>query len=155
MALVRRPATRATQGGNLTRYSGFPTVFDEMDQMLQRLMPSMGDFGGLTSDYPIDLYETSEALVLEMAIPGVKSDQLDISLEGRQLTIQGNFTLPEGEERRYWVQNIARGQFSRTITLPTAVEPDTIKAQVHDGLLTLTLPKVAEARARKITIEAH
>jgi HSP20 family protein len=63
-------------------------------------------------------------------------------------------TLPEreGEDRRYWLQNIPHGQFSRTITLPVTVEVDNIEARVHDGLLVLTMPKVAEARARRIAI---
>ena len=155
MALVRRPSTQANQGGNLARYSGFPSVFDEMDQVFNSLASRFGTLANLPNDYPIDLYETSEQLVLEMAIPGVESDQLEISLEGRQLSIEGTLDAPEAEGRRYWVQGIPRGQFSRTVSLPTAVEADAIEAKVHDGLLTLTLPKVAEARARKIAIEAN
>lgn len=153
-ALACRPSSQADQGGNLARYSGFPSLVDELDQVFDSVMPRFGGLAGVGAAYPIDLYETSEELVLEMAVPGVERDQLDISLEGRQLSVQGRLDPPEGEERRYWLQGIPRGPFSRTVALPTAVEPDGIQAEVRDGLLTLRLPKIAEARARKIAIEA-
>jgi HSP20 family protein len=115
-----------------------------------------GQFGatqfGTTMSYPVDLYETEESIVLEMAVPGVRVEDLDISIEGRQLSTQGTLPEREGEGRRYWLQNIPHGQFSRTITLPVTVEVDNIEARVHDGLLVLTMPKVAEARARRIAI---
>jgi len=101
--------------------------------------------------YPADLYETGEAVVLEMAVPGLTSENLDISLEGRHLTVRGNYPETSGE-RRYWFKGIPRGEFTRAVTLPTAVETDKVQASIHDGFLTLTMPKVAEAQARKIAI---
>jgi HSP20 family protein len=85
--------------------------------------------------------------------PASRPEDLDISIEGRQLAIRG--TLPnfsDNEERRYWLANIPRGEFSRNVTLPATVEMDNVQAQVRDGLLTLTMPKVAQAKARKIEI---
>lgn len=155
MALVRRPTNRSGQGRPLARYGGLSDIVSQMDDLVNAFATGLGDMARVGVDYPIDLYETSDKLVLEMAVPGVKGDQLEISLAGRQLSIEGDLGRPGGsEERRYWLQGIPRGQFSRTVSLPTAVEPDRIKAEVHDGLLTLTLPKVAEARARKISIHA-
>lgn len=137
-------------------------VFGQMERMI--LHPLMQ--GVLTSratsnvgnPYPIDLYETSDNVVLEMAVPGVSYDRLDISLEGRQLTIHG--VLPDGEEdanqdegRNYWVRGIPRGEFQRTVTVPAGVDADRIQASVDQGLLTLTMPKASEAKARKIDIQ--
>lgn len=127
---------------------------------------SVGDFGRLFNEmttpflsrtqwaegYPIDLFETGEEVVLEMAVPGIRVDDLDITVEGRQLTIRG--ALPNGakEDRRYWLQSIPRGEFQRNVTLPSSVEIEQVHAQVQDGLLVLRMPKVAAAKARKIPI---
>ena len=55
--------------------------------------------------------------------------------------------------RRYWLQTIARGDVSRTVKLPAAVEVDRIRAHVADGMLVLTMPKLAESKVHKIAIE--
>ena len=110
--------------------------------------------GGQFISYPVDLYETGDQLVLEMAVPGIRVDDLDIGIERRQLTIRGNFAASNDESRRYWVQSIPHGELSRTLRLPVPVVAEQIQARVHDGLLTLTLPKVAEAKAKRIVIEA-
>jgi HSP20 family protein len=107
----------------------------------------------LSNSYPADLFETGDNVVLEMAVPGVQVQDLDVSIEGRQLTISGTFpNFSEKEERRYWLQTIPRGQFSRTVSLPAGVDLDNVDARVHEGLLTLTMPKAASAKARKIEI---
>ncbi|MFA5551356.1 MAG: Hsp20/alpha crystallin family protein [Trueperaceae bacterium] len=137
-------------------------MFGQMERMLQLpLMHSMSQQRGAGAgrrSFPIDLYETSDEVVLVMAVPGMRPDQLDISLEGRQLSIRG--TLPEAEEgadeteeRSYWVRSIPRGEFQRIVTVPAGVDADAIQATVDQGLLTLTLPKATEAKARKIDVQ--
>lgn len=102
--------------------------------------------------YPIDLFETDTDLILEMAVPGVKTGDLDISIEGRQLSVRGRLSEPDEDNRRYWLQGIPRGDLSRTVKLPAAVEVDKIQAHVVDGMLTLTMPKLAEAKVHKIAV---
>lgn len=137
-------------------------MFGQMERMLQLpLMQTMSQQRGAAAgrrNFPIDLYETSDEVVLVMAVAGMAPDQLDISLEGRQLTIRG--TLPgatdasdEAEERSYWVRSIPRGEFQRIVTVPAGVDADRIQASVDQGLLTLTLPKASEAKARKIDVQ--
>ena len=144
MALVRNARTLPVR-----RYALDP--FEEFDRMLGEFT---APFQGRSEwmGYPIDLYETDSDLVLEMAVPGVKTEDLDISIEGRQLSVRGR--LPESDEdnRRYWLQSIPRGDVSRTVKLPAAVEVDKIQAHVVDGMLTLTMPKLAEAKVHKIAI---
>lgn len=128
----------------------FASALSEFD----RLWSEMGGQSATATPvhYPVDLYETGEHLVLEMAVPGVRGNDLDVSIEGRQLTIRGKAPEVEGEDRRYWIQSIPRGEFSRTVTLPTTVVVENVNAKVHDGLLTLQMPKVSEAQSRKIAI---
>ncbi len=144
MALVRNPRTLPVR-----RYALDP--FEEFDRMLGEFRSSLPNTGEWVS-YPIDLYETDSDLVLEMAVPGVKTEDLDISIEGRQLSVRGR--LPETDEqgRRYWLQSIPRGDVSRTVKLPAAVEVDKIQARVSEGMLTLTMPKLAEAKVHKIAV---
>ncbi len=154
MALARRNPTTPSpvRNWNLSTPGGLWSDFDRL--FSQVASPVMGQFN-VTNTYPVDLYETDQDIVLEMAVPGVRVEDLDISIEGRQLTIQGTLPQPqEAEGRRYWLQSIPHGQFSRTVSLPATVEADNIQANVHDGLLVLTMPKVAQARARKIQIQA-
>ena len=103
---------------------------------------------------PADLYETDEALILEMAVPGMTPEDLEVSLEGNKLTIRGQVK-PVADERvrRYYLQEMAHGSFVRTFTLPVEVDASGVKAEFRNGILRLTLPKVAEARARRIPIE--
>ena len=99
-----------------------------------------------------DLYATDEALVLEMTLPGLTGEDLDISVEGRQLTIKANLPEIDREGRRYWFRGIVRGEISRSITLPSTIDVDAISARVENGVLRMTMPKALEAKARKIAI---
>ncbi|HEX7004349.1 MAG TPA: Hsp20/alpha crystallin family protein [Trueperaceae bacterium] len=151
MALVRRQQPRSNSW-NLASGSNVPSLFQEFDQLFNQLAaPSLGTTQW-TQGYPIDLFETGEELVLQMAVPGVQSEDLDISIEGRELSIQGNLPQAEDEARRYWLQTIPVGEFRRTLTLPVQVEVDNVSATVENGLLTLRMPKQVQARARKISI---
>ncbi len=152
MAIVRAQSARPvrTRGWDLSSPAG---LFEEFNQLFEQLgTPAFGP-GQWSNSYPADLFETGDNVVLEMAVPGVQVQDLDVSIEGRQLTISG--TLPnvsDNEERRYWLQTIPRGQFSRTVSLPAGVDLDNVEARIHEGLLTLTMPKAASAKARKIEI---
>lgn len=151
MALVRRQAPRNNLW-NLAGSSNAPSIFQEFDQLFNQLAAPEFNSTQWTQGYPIDLFETGEELVLQMAVPGVVSEDLDISIEGRELTIQGNLPQPDEEARRYWLQSIPVGEFRRTLTLPVQVEVDSVSATVENGLLTLRMPKQVQARARKISI---
>lgn len=134
----------------LDMYSDFAPFFAEFDRLMR---PLAGE--SRQGAYATDLYETNDGLVLEMAVPGVKADQIDVSIEGRQLTVRGNSESVESEtsdDRRYWLQSIRRGEFVRTITVPTGVRADEISASVTDGILRVVMPKAPEAVARKIAV---
>ncbi|MER3479723.1 MAG: heat-shock protein Hsp20 [Meiothermus sp.] len=143
------------RGSSLANYAGFGDLFNEFDRLWSEVASSFANSWRLAEGYPVDLYETGEEVVLEMAVPGISKDDLDISLEGRQLTIRGNFNPGASEERRYWIQGIPRGTFQRTLTLPAGVEVDGVQATVHNGLLRVVMPKTPEAKARRIAIKVQ
>ncbi len=144
MALVRNTRTLPVRRFALDPFEEFDRMLGDFGSSLQR--------GGEWLSYPIDLYETDTDLVLEMAVPGISTEDLDISIEGRQLSVRGKLPEAADDGRRYWLQSIPRGDMSRTVKLPAAVEVDKIKAHVADGMLQLTMPKLAEAKVHKIAI---
>ena len=157
MTIVRRKNTRTnpTSTWDLSNLGSFGEVFGDIDGLFNELGPRYFRTGGIQG-YAVDLYETGDALVLEMAVPGIVAEDLDISIEGRQLTLQGAVPqLEEAEGRRYWLQSIPRGEFRRTVTLPTTVEVEKAEATVQNGVLRLHMPKVGEARARKINVRSE
>ena len=100
-----------------------------------------------------DIYETDEALSVVMEMPGVERKDLDVALENNVLRIDGriDFTKYEDMEPVYTEYNV--GHYTRSFTLSNnKVNQDTIRAQLNDGVLTLTLPKAAEAQPRRISI---
>ncbi len=103
----------------------------------------------------IDLYVTGEGLVMKMAVPGLTAADIDVDVEGRRLTVTGELKedeAAEGEERRYLLRSLPSGSFSRTVRLPRGLDTDAITATVNAGLLTLSIPRSDEAKARKIEI---
>ena len=103
----------------------------------------------------LDIFETKEHYVVTMELPGIEPDSVDVSVEDQTLTVRGERSfyrdVPEDSfhrvERRY-------GAFSRSLTLPPTANPEGIGATFDKGVLTIQVPKVEEAKPRKITIKA-
>ncbi len=136
------------------RPASLANVFQELEQLLQPFDAADVNRGSIGTYQPIDLYETDDAVVLKMAVPGISEDDLDISIEGRQLTIRGSSKEEvEQTERRYWMKGISIGEFSRTVSVPSGIDTNAIDADVQQGVLTVTMPKAPEAVARKIAVK--
>ena len=104
----------------------------------------------------LDVYEDSENLVVRAEVPGMKKEDLNISLEKNVLTISGE----RRNEKRYEASETSRaerffGRFTRSITLPKQVNADSVKATYKDGILTVTLPKAEEAKPKQIEVKAN
>jgi len=99
-----------------------------------------------------DIYETEDALTVVMEVPGVVKEDLSIELENDVLRVEGQikFANYAGMEPVYTEYNV--GHFARTFALSNKIDQKTINAQLNDGVLTLTLNKAKEARARRIEI---
>jgi HSP20 family protein len=102
----------------------------------------------------LDLYTTPEAIVANVALPGVKRQNVDISVGDDLVTISGSVQ----EETRpgevdYVHRELSRGSFSRSFWLPTAVTPEAATASLKDGLLTLTLPKTDHPTLAHVKVE--
>ncbi len=102
---------------------------------------------------PLNMYETKDALILKAELPGVHSDDLEISLEGDTLTLQGKrLRNLDDQATSYHRREIEAGNFSRALALPTKVDLDNMKATLADGILTISLQKADEVKPRQIKI---
>jgi HSP20 family molecular chaperone IbpA len=102
----------------------------------------------------VDIAETNEAFVFQADLPGVRSEDLDIRFDNGTLTIDGKVQRRGPAERGYLWREYGIGHFNRSFSLSTPIDVDGIKAELRNGELTLTVPKAASARRRKIEIKS-
>jgi HSP20 family protein len=106
---------------------------------------------------PVDVMENQKEIKLTAELPGLKREDVTVQLDGTMLTIAGekkSETSAGGEEEGYRSVERRYGRFSRSFTLPAAIQMDGIKADFKDGVLEVTIPKKPEAQPRKIEIAA-
>jgi HSP20 family protein len=152
--LVRRENREVARGGG-QEHRWDP--FRAMDALL-RFDPLRDDFGPLVSwagGYAprFDVKETRDAYVLKADLPGVKDEEVDVSLSGNMLTISGEKEEEhKEEEEQYYAMERTYGSFSRSFSLPDSVDGEHVTAELKDGVLTVNVPKRPEAQPKKIAI---
>ncbi|MDA1097975.1 MAG: Hsp20/alpha crystallin family protein [Proteobacteria bacterium] len=130
-------------------------------QPLSSLWPHIADpmrrFGAKVADYfspASDAAATDDAYIVEVELPGVKEEDINIEQHGNMLIVKGDkHSSREEESKNYYFSERTYGAFQRTFRLPADVEEGGIKASAKDGVLTLYLPKRKEAKATKRTIQ--
>ena len=119
--------------------------FAEMEEMMNmhnRFVPA------------VDMYETKDAVMIEMPLAGIDTKDVEVSVENGVLTVQGKSKKEhEVEEKNYYRKEIRSGSFFRQVALPVAVKEDEVEAVFEDGLLKVTCPKTAPSQAKKVNIK--
>jgi HSP20 family protein len=101
----------------------------------------------------VDVYQTKDNVVIKAPIAGVKPDDIDISVSEDVVTLRGERTEDKEVDREhYYVQECYWGSFSRSIILPTSTIAEKASASLKDGVLTITIPKVAQDKIKKIKV---
>ncbi len=100
----------------------------------------------------VDIYQTDTELVIQSAIAGVKPENLDISIEGDIITIEGERRKPFEESGDYFSQECYWGRFSRKLILPVEIDPNRIEATLKEGILTIRLLKILREKRRKVIV---
>ena len=130
--------------------------FRELDELTQRVnsLWEANVNGDLHSWAPLaDVEETDDAYVVEIDLPGVKRDEIDIQLTDRQLTVSGE--LKEKERTGVLRRRTRRvGQFHYSVTLPAEADADKVTAHLDDGVLTVRVPKPEQVKPRRIEISS-
>lgn len=101
----------------------------------------------------INLTEDKDSYYVRAELPGMQSDELDIQITGKSLTISGERKIPEeNNEARYHRRERDAGRFSRGLTLPGEINSDKVKASVKNGILTILIPKAEKAKPKQIKV---
>ena len=140
---------------------GWRSAFDDLERMRRDMDRLIGQTSG-RAYWPIhagvfplvNVTEDKDHFYIRSEIPGMQSEEIDISATGKNLTISGERTIaPEGEDVKYHRREREDGKFSRVIALPNDVQVEKIEAVYADGILNITIPKAEAAKPKKITIQ--
>jgi HSP20 family protein len=104
---------------------------------------------------PVDLYETPAEYVLTAELPGLKRDQIDVHAEETRITIRGARTSSPGRDipcEHYHRVERGHGRFSRAFALPEPIDVDAVSADLKDGVLTVTIPKLRNRGSRRVDV---
>jgi HSP20 family protein len=136
-------------------FDRWASLRDEMNSLFE--LPSMGDlarqtqlFGGWSP--ALDLYQNNDNVVAVLELPGMRKEDIDISLHDGMLTIAGERQISSGEGENAERTERFSGKFRRSISLPTRVDAGKVNATYKDGILTVTLPKAEEAKPKKVEV---
>ena len=150
MSIIRYQVPELSNWTSLDRLA---SIRDEVDRLFDFSWPSRDS--GLFSGWSpaLDVFDDKDNLVVKAELPGLKKDEINLSLHDGVLTISGErkqeIQRKEGESfrsERYF------GKFQRSVTLPTAVDSTKVNASYKDGVLTVELPKAEEAKPKQIAV---
>lgn len=131
--------------------------FREIRREVGRLLGSIETMGvRVPRPFPaINLYDAGDRFILAAELPGVSTREIDLSIAGETLTLRGERRRPEGvPEDRYRRQERPFGRWSRSVTLPERVDGSGVSASFAHGILTVTMPKDADALPRQIAVSS-
>jgi HSP20 family protein len=103
----------------------------------------------------INVWEEGDNFFVEAEVPGLRSENLEITVVGDELTLKGERAADERAESTYHRRERGAGSFSRSVKLPSEVNPERVEAALNDGVLLLTLPKAEAAKPRKIKVNVQ
>lgn len=128
---------------------------DEMNRLMAGLAgpssarPEAGVFPA------VNITEAGENVLVRAELPGLKPEEIEISVEGDTLTLRGERKLPEaGEGVNYHRRERESGRFRRIVTLPTGIDTEGVSASFRNGVLTIVLPKAKEVLPKRIKVES-
>jgi HSP20 family protein len=133
------------------------TLRDAMDRLFDEAFtrPWFSDGGRGTGMPAVDMYQTDDDVIVKVAVPGIKPEDVQISVTGDMLTIKGETKEEtDNKEKAYHIREQRWGSFERVITLPSAVRSDKAQAEFENGILNITLPKAEEVKPKTISVKA-
>jgi HSP20 family protein len=137
----------------------FHQLRDEVDRLFSNLVahPTVAGATRFVTgrEFPlVNLWEDMENVYAESELPGVRPEDLDVSVIGDELLIKGRRGEAAETQMTYHRRERAMGTFNRTVPLPSEVAADRVQASLKDGVLLVTLPKAESAKPRKVQVQA-
>lgn len=149
----------------VTRWSPSTDMMRDLESMQSRMNRLFNDFfGGREAEEQdlmpsawnpaVDVIENEDSFVIEAELPGMKKDEIKISLTNDVLIVQGEKKIEKQEKKKnYHRTERSYGSFSRTFSLPGNVKSDKVDAEFNNGVLTITIPKSEEAKPKQIDVK--
>jgi HSP20 family protein len=152
MSLIRYQSPELTTWPTFGRLSN---LRDELDTLFE--LPFWSNFGRQTQLFSgwtpaLDLYQNNDNVIAVVELPGMRKEDIEISLHDGMLTISGERKMETEEGDKAERSERYVGKFRRSITLPTRVDANKVSATYKDGILTVTLPKAEEAKPKQIRV---
>jgi len=144
-----------SSSGGLMSFDEFDNLFDDF---LSRKWPRLMDWNKLSlseTNFPkVDILDHDNEIEVRAALPGVKKEDLDVTITNQAITIRSSTKEEKKEEEKgkYFRREISCGEFQRTMSLPENVDGDQAKASFKDGILTVTVPKTEKSKRKSIEI---
>ena len=133
--------------------SEFVSLRDAMDRLVADSFISPHNLlGGGAGALAANLFETADGYIVQIAVPGIDPEKVEITVKGAMLQVKGERVAPQFEQAQQIWSGIGHGTFEQSFTLPTAVDSEGASAAYEQGLLTLRLPKVRSARAHTVKV---
>ncbi len=144
----------ASSTGGLVSFDEFDHLFDDF---LSRRWPRLFDENfpsRLEQAFPrVDIIDHKNEIEVQAALPGVKKEDLEVSINNQSISIRATTREEKKEEGKYFRREITRGEFQRVISLPDNVDNDNAKASFKDGILKVTIPKTEKSKRKSIEIK--
>lgn len=143
---------------NITRWepTGVTSLRDAMDRLFEdSVVRSSGLFPSLRAEQPaVDMYQTDTDVVVKASLPGMKSEDVDISVTGDVITLKGEHKEEhEMSEENYFRKEMRYGSFTRSLPIPVPVNVDKAEAEFQDGVLTVKMPKTEESKPKTVKVK--
>ena len=132
-----------------TTWDSIPMLDRVFDDVMRQALGASTNAQGFTPD--VDVRADEEKVVFCFDVPGFKEEDLDVTVENHVLTVQGQRKFQSNDKERVMLGR-RYGSFARSFKLPESADDEHLTAALADGVLTITIPRHARARARKITI---
>ena len=153
--MILRRLTDRPFGNWRDQFEGFERMRRDMDRLFDSLS---GRISGeqIAGVFPLmNMTEDKDNFYIRAELPGIRSEDLDISVTGNNLSISGERKIsPETEQAKYHRREREAGKFSRAVSMPSQIDPNKVEAQSEYGVLTITLPKAEIVRPKQITVKS-
>jgi HSP20 family protein len=143
---------------NITRYNPFREVVslrEAMDRLFEDSFISPRTGGLAARGVAANLYETGEGFTLQLPIPGVKPEDVEITVQQDTVSLKWENKVEIPKDAQVHWNGFQAGQYQQNFTLPAPINSEAVEAHYSDGVLTLRLPKAEHARARTIKVNAR
>ena len=152
MSLIRYQSPEISAWPSFDRWAN---LRDEMNSLFE--LPSLGNFARQTQLFSgwtpaLDLYQNNDNVIAVVELPGMRKEDIDISLHDGLLTIAGERQSSSGDSENAERTERFTGKFRRSVSLPTRVDAGKVSATYKDGIPTVTLPKAEEAKPKKVEV---